>query len=408
MRAAVLLLALVTLITGLLACNKQETSLTVATTGGSTSFTPAAATTSLPPPTIPHVTIIPGKSSTTPVYTTPPLITTTLPATTTETTAPTPSNFKVVGYITHWHLNRLPDLKLQGLTHLIYQGIEITNSGDPTLQVANNAGWWQISNVVTAGHAANAKVLVSLIGQWDNSSMNTIWMSKDKRKQLINNLRELTVNYNLDGIDIDNENWTSDKSIYSTFVKELHDALAPLKKMITMAGSPYQVGINPEVYSYLDFVNVMTYDMSLGKGYPFHSTFEESVAAIQLWADKGMPKDKILIGVPLYGRDGNTSFYEYRRLVDQYKPKPDQDQVSETNASGGIIWWNGPDLAKKKAQFVKENGFGGVMLYELGTDTLDSTSILLSVYEVTANPSVTQPGSTPGNNSRLGVMVNQN
>lgn len=288
-------------------------------------------------------------------------------------------DFKIVGYITHWHLNRLYGMNIDGLTHLIWQGVEITDSGNPALHVSNNADWRQISDVVEIGHAANVKVLVSLIGHWEESSLNNIWKSPELRKQLILNLKELLVLYDLDGIDIDNENKACEKTVYSSFIKELYDELNPLGKIITVAGNPYRVCLNPSVYDCVAFINMMTYDMGNGVGYPYHSTLEESIKAIDIWVGSGMPKDKLLMGIPLYGRDGHVTFFEYWWIVDRYSPASRQNQVDDPTVAGGIIWWNGLDLAKEKTRYVFENDYGGIMLYELGTDSTDNYSILQSV-----------------------------
>ncbi len=397
MRPAIIMLILFTIFSGgLPACTGGQTSTPVETTP-ELSTLPATTNTSLP------ITTTQGTTSTTG----PATIETSTAAATSEPPAPSstvaetmPSgNLKVVGYITNWHLNRLSTLKLEGLTHLIFQGVVVTNGSDPTLLVANEAGWWQITDVVTAGHANNAKVLISLIGFWKESYINQIWQSPDLRGKLIENLKDLVVNYELDGVDIDNENSPNNPALYSTFIRELYAVLNPLGKIITMAVNPYGVSIEPEASGYLDFINVMTYDMDIGKGYPYHSTFEDSVKAIQLWAAGGVPKDKILIGIPFYGRDGDDTFYEYWWIVDKYKPGPDQNEISEPQATGGIIWWNGPDLAQEKTYYVRDNGFGGVMMYEIGTDSLDGFSLLESIYVAIEQPEKSSQTGITGSTS---------
>jgi GH18 family chitinase len=298
-----------------------------------------------------------------------------------------PADFKVVGYITHWHLNKLSSIKIEGLTHLIWQGLEVNSSTDPTLRVANNAGWWQISDVVEAGHANGVKVLASLIGPWKESVLTTIWNSSEKRGSLIENLVSLVKSYDLDGIDLDNENKSCTAEIYSTFIRELYDALSPMGKIITLAGNPYHTSINTDVFSCIDLVNVMTYDM----GAPAHSTLEDSTSAINKWADGGMPKNKILIGIPLYGRDANDTFYEYWWIVDKYNPGLEQNEIPEPKATGGIIWWNGPGLAREKVLYAKHNDYGGVMMYEIGTDTQGDASIIQAVYEAIQDSGLSHP-----------------
>jgi GH18 family chitinase len=40
------------------------------------------------------------------------------------------------------------------------------------------------------------------------------------------------------------------------------------------------------------------------------------------------------------------------------------------------IYFNGIDTVQKKVCYVRQNGFGGVMIWELGQDTADDSSLL--------------------------------
>lgn len=368
---AVLLILLLTLNTCVIACSGNGQAISVNETAISSIVAPPV-TTKHNTTTVNETAISTVSGNASPISDTPdPVI-----------IQPEPSGFKIVGYLTHWHADKLASMNIKGLTHLIFQGVEVSSGNDPTLRVpAIHASWEQITEVVKAGHANGTKVLISLIGFWKESNINQIWKSKEKRSILVDNLKTLVLEYGLDGIDIDNENKPTDSFLYSTFIKELHDTISPLGKIITMAGNPYQVSVSIEAANYLEFVNVMTYDLDAGIGYPYHSTLEESIEAITLWSNAGIPKEKILIGIPFYGRDGGHGFYNYWQIVDKYQPTANQNVITEPGASGGIIWWNGPDLVKAKTLYAKDNDFGGVMLYEIGTDTVDADySLLQSVY----------------------------
>lgn len=113
------------------------------------------------------------------------------PVTTENNTAVEPektTELKIVGYITHWHISRLPDFNLEMLTHLIWQGVEVTSGSDASLRTAGNAPWQQIPQAVEAGHDAGTDVLVSLIGFWSTSDLNEVWRSPELRAELVNNL----------------------------------------------------------------------------------------------------------------------------------------------------------------------------------------------------------------------------
>ncbi len=338
----------------------------------------------------------PSANATGPIsQTTPPA---TSPSTTPETTAPAaiPPSTRVVGYITHWHINRLPQVRLDMLTHLIWQGVEVTSGTDPTLHVSNDAGWEQIPRVAAAAHDRGIKMLVSLVGPWDKPDLSRIWESPPERAKLVAGLVKLVEDYNLDGIDIDNES-TCEPAVYDSFLKELHESLAPLGKIITLAANPNKVCLNAGSAEYLDFINLMTYDMYQQAGYPFHSTLQESIKALKLWADAGLPKDKLLMGIPFYGRDGDSAGFEYSWIVDNYHPLPGQNHVYEPSVVGGVIWWNGIDLVKQKVGYARDNGFGGIMVYEVAIDKFDDRSLLKTVFEELRRPS--QAGA-PGQESR--------
>jgi len=78
--------------------------------------------------------------------------------------------------------------------------------------------------------------------------------------------------------------------------------------------------------------------------------------------------------------------------VDTYKPNPDQNQVDDPRAAGGIVWWNGVELVKQKVHYVIDNDFGGVMMYEVGTDSQNELSLLKAVFD--ALKQINQLGET--------------
>jgi len=192
--------------------------------------------------------------------------TTTSAASTTTTanvTTPEARQLRTVGYISHWHLSRMSQFDLSGLTHLIWQGVEVVSGKDPTLRVAEDAGWDQVQQVVDAGHRAGLTVLVSLIGPWNTTSLNEIWDSPELRKELIDNIVDMVEEYDIDGIDIDNEN-RCEPRLYTVFIDELHEALSQ-DKIITLAAHPNRVCITPETAAKLEFIGLMTYDLYTGR-----------------------------------------------------------------------------------------------------------------------------------------------
>ena len=113
----------------------------------------------------------------------------------------------------------------------------------------------------------------------------------------------------------------------------------------------------------------MSYDM----GNP-HSGFDKSVRSINHWVDFGFAKDKIFIGIPFYGRDAKGS-YTYKQLFEKHRPDPTADKI-------GSISFNGINTIRRKTAYVKSNGLGGIMIWEISQDTNDDSSLLKAIDDV--------------------------
>jgi hypothetical protein len=81
------------------------------------------------------------------------------------------------------------------------------------------------------------------------------------------------------------------------------------------------------------------------------------------------------IGIPFYGRDDNTNAIKYEEVESSCTPLP------EDNYCNGYFF-NGINLVQQKSQFVLDNGYFGVMIWNLGQDTYDQTSLLGAINQV--------------------------
>lgn len=296
----------------------------------------------------------------------------------------------IVGYISDWSLERvsLSNIKLKQLTHLIYTDIQVTSAADPTLKTSN--GWDYLDQCVKAGHTNGVKVLASLYGP-PGGELDAVVNSDILRPALINNILAMVREYDLDGIDID---WESDEpqSDMDRMIIDLHGILHPMNKIIAVAASAYHFDMSLTVSSLVDLIDVMTYDMSNNvHSYPYHSLYDDSVAAMQMWVNGGYAKDKLLMGVPFYGKDNRETVARYVDIVNDLNPDSGQNEANINSIQvwdgivnpvrGGVVWWNGIDLAKQKAAWVKSENLGGIMCFEVGDDKLnDDRSLLQNIY----------------------------
>jgi hypothetical protein len=122
---------------------------------------------------------------------------------------------------------------------------------------------------------------------------------------------------------------------------------------------------------------VLAYDM----GYP-HSSYEDLINALIHWQGRGFPASKIMLGMPFYGRKSDWSYYAYNTIISLYNPNPDIDEIDG-------IFYNGVNTIKRKTQFVINNSYAGVTIWEICEDSVSPSSLLTAVSDsIHANSSM--------------------
>lgn len=292
----------------------------------------------------------------------------------------------------------LSSIKYEQMTHLIFHEVGVTSTTDPTLW----SGWGiadtksRLAQCVTAGHNKGIKVLLSLMSTDGTHSIVNIANTPTLRASYVQQVKDLCVAYNVDGVVTDYEEiaaYPVDQAHpgpYDIMTDALYAALNPLGKIIGNAGAWDRLNFVLATQSKLDFVAVMCYDMSYPPATatpPVHATYTDSVAAMNLWVNAGWSKDKLLLGIPVYGKDKNYNVVLYSELIDALNPPPSQELSNVTSVSTprgvipvvGGLWWNSIDNTKQKADFVNTNVFGGMMLFDVGEDKFNDPRSLLDV-----------------------------
>jgi len=295
------------------------------------------------------------------------------------------------GYITWGNLSNVwnngatlaSDPSLDYLTHIVGPAVVPASVSNPTVE----GMYGDISvftYVVDAGHSRGIKVSPYL---YASMSMISSIVSEGTLPTLINSISDLITRYNLDGIELDIEQGTN-QSIMDSLINALYSVLNPMGKSITIAaiyGAHCNGNIVPDVSlataQKLDFIDVMCYDMNdrpdkNPSDFP-HATYADAINAMQKWIDVGYPKNKLVMGIPFYGKDEEGSVYLYRDIVDRLNPTPGQDYGT---IGEHYVWWNGINTTKQKVDWVLQNGLGGVMIFAVGYDKLnDSRSLLQTI-----------------------------
>ncbi len=207
----------------------------------------------------------------------------------------------------------------------------------------------------------------------------------------------------LDAGPQDRDNFTETIRI----VREAMDRIPGRHPLLTIAAGAdvyYATCVNlPEVIRYLDFINLMTYDLKCG----FHALTGHHTAlynstgdyfqnscdqALRLFAQHGVPKEKLLMGAAFYSRkwtdipDRNHGFLQLSKTGAGYGPGWTDLKEDCMNRNGFAYYWDDeakapylfdgstflsfddPRSLREKCAYVLREGYGGIFFWEYSCD----------------------------------------
>ena len=315
----------------------------------------------------------------------------------TEEFTPKTHKTQVVGFYPHYRHDVLPvgEIQWNKITRIIYAFARVNNDG--TLSTGDLT---EIDNLVEKAHENDVEVFVSIGGGGSGGdNFPDVAMDEKTRERFVNETREYIFAHCLDGVDIDWEYWSgsasntvipNESNAYITMLKELKAELEPfgLEISVDLGGSNWSGRhFYDAIVEYADHLMIMCYDFSGPWSGPGpHSSFEQSIGSgddigalgLAYWVNyRGFPEEKVLLGVPFYGRDFDINDGEgvtYSSIVNEYPEAPNKDQVDN-------IYYNGIETMARKTQYVLDNNYSGIMIWELGQDVeTDSISLLHTIH----------------------------
>ena len=325
----------------------------------------------------------------------------------------------VLTYFTEYN-EKLPDPSI--LTHINYAHGRFKNpkTGDGGI-VITESKQVPISKVIALKEKNPKLKVMVMIGGWGGHADGFSEMAKDpaKRTEFCHSVHENIKKHQLDGVDIDWEYPTqsadnetgcdpNDTKNFNLVLKELRDTLGT-SKIISFASSSSAKYVDwKTAMKYLDYVNVMTYDMGaapdghnspLHKGSKFnHRSWDESIDA---HVKGGVPKNRQVMGIPIYGKakknpsssekifDYTVKYYEMDEILNKgtYKGKKlarpvyrrwdTQSMVPYLvdDAGVNVLSYDDEESASAKGKYVKDGGELGCMFWEYRYDDSKNTFI---------------------------------
>jgi GH18 family chitinase len=152
-------------------------------------------------------------------------------------------------------------------------------------------------------------------------------------------------------------------------IQELRAAMP--EKLLTTAvvsyGDEYGSGIPSESFELFDFVNIMTYDGA------DHGTMEQFEKGYSYWKTRGLPREKIVMGLPFYARP-EMSYFKIVGI------DPDAAQTDVFEQDGTNYHYNGIPTIQTKTRIAMENA-SGIMFWALDHDAQGELSLVRAIYE---------------------------
>ena len=304
---------------------------------------------------------------------TPPAITEIIPSPEpTVTVTPTPSArpFIILAYATDGIVADI--IPYDKLTHINYSFL--TPKSDGTFNPINNG--WKLKQIVRDAHLHEVKVSISVGGWGWDAQFEELAANPASRSAFVQNLKSFVDEHGLDGVDMDWEYPDQGQSSqnFLALIKELRTAMPD--KLLTTAvvsyGDDNGLGVSNESFDFFDFVNIMTYDG------PDHGTMEQFERGLSYWSERGLPEEKIVMGVPFYG-DPDMPYF---KIV---QADPNAAQTDIFDYYGITYHYNGIPTLQTKTRIAMEKA-AGMMFWALDHDAQGDLSLVKSIYQ-TAHPS---------------------
>lgn len=332
----------------------------------------------------------------------------------------------VTGYLPDYHYGVANKLDWSTLTAVNYFSLrpnELTaalpgTGAEPAVSSGGNS-LQDLTDFVTLAHGHNVKVNIVIGGAGDNDNeLDAVIANPSLHDDFAKSVQEFADIYDVDGVDLDWEEYDTTSDQVTNYAALIH-TLKTQTHGLTLSAAVYAEGVNvsgtggtkqltPGAINDLDQVNVMAYDFEPDN----HSPEDRAQAAMNSWAFytsmSRNPKTKLVYGLPFYGRGEGSTWegpaYElsYADIVTQYKnahnQQPPANNALSATVGGRKYYYNAPDTIQSKTSYAKNNGFGGVMIWDLGHDLYagnqpDSTLSLMSAIKRGLGGGTTTPST---------------
>lgn len=304
----------------------------------------------------------------------------------------TDSGTIVLAYVSSW-TSKMPDPSL--VTHINYAFGHVTDNFK-SVRIDNES---RLNSIIRLKDKnPSLKVLLS-VGGAESGNFSEMAADENFRKSFCKDCKAVVDRLGLDGIDIDWEfpghpigNISSSPDDTENFTLLMRDLRSELGDgaLLTYASASNADYVNVgDIIEYVDFVNAMEYDM----GYPpnMHDAALYRSSRYGCWIsvdegikahlNKGVPKEKLVMGMPFFGRGTDPYGFDVAFSKNPWIPEGYSEGWDDTakepyiaDSSGKLVLtFENERSISEKCKYIKASGLKGGMYWELGEDDSDLT-----------------------------------
>jgi len=329
----------------------------------------------------------------------------------------------IIGYVGGFHgLVNTDEIKANQLTHINYAFVNVLDGKAFLTNEKTDSTNFRKLNLLKKINP-DLKILISIGGWAWSENFSDAVLTEQSRAIFAKSSVDIIKKYKLDGVDIDweypampgeegNVYRPEDKENFTLMFEAIRKELDALekedghKKLLTTAVAGWEEFIPHsemgKAQQYLDFVNLMTYDLFSGDTVVHHAglyatdkfkTRKSADNGVKAYMGAGVPASKIVLGIPFYGRaftlgkDSKTVLGEVSvskayidgfsyikdSLVNKNGYKEYRDEVAKApyiynEKTKVFVGYDDEKSVAEKCKYVLDNRLGGVMFWEYNSD----------------------------------------
>jgi spore germination protein len=278
-------------------------------------------------------------------------------------------------------------------------------------------GQLQDTTIIQVAESKNVTPLMVLTnfknGEFNSELAHQILANESLQDTLITNILATMQEKGYEGLNIDFEYlYRDDRELYNNFLRRVVPRLHASGYSVSTAVAPKyrrdQPGLLYEAHDYqahgeiVDFVVIMTYEWGWSGGPPMAVAPISEVRQVLQYALTEIPKEKIMMGAPLYAYDWTLPFVKGQSWAKSISPQAvvalaarygvaiQYDQRAQSpfftyvdeQGKEHVVWFEDARSAKAKFDLVKELGIRGVSYWVLGNPFPQNWLVLADEFRV--------------------------